>query len=51
MRLEIRHVLHAGLDSLRHEQGFLARLLQLVEDLAHAATLPVKAQREADPAL
>ena len=49
VRLEVGHLLHAGLDSLRCEQGLLFGGLQVVEHFPHAAAIPVETQGVAEP--
>ena len=47
---EVCHVLHARLDSLRHELRLLFCGLQGGEELAQAFAVPVVGDGEADPA-
>ena len=50
VRLEVGHVLHARLDSLRHELRLLLGRLQSVEELSQASAVSVVGDGEADPA-
>ena len=51
MRFDVGDLLHAGLDSLRHEQGFLFGGRQVGENLPHPLAIAVVAQDVAGPAI
>ena len=51
MRLAVCHMLHAGLNSLCHEQRFFIGGIPLVEHFPHSAAVPVEAHGEAGPSL
>ena len=48
MGLEVGHLLHSVLDSLRHEQGLLFRGGKVTEELAQPLAFPMVAEHEAD---
>jgi hypothetical protein len=50
VRLEVGHVLHAGLDALRHELAFFFGGIERGEELAQPFAVPVVGDGEADSA-
>ena len=48
--VQVRHLLHAGLDSLRHELRLLFRRIECLEDLPEPLAIPVVGDRETHPA-